>query len=532
MLLIELIIGLGIFLFGMLQLERSLEALSSTWMRRVLSRSTASPITSVVSGTFATALVQSSSMVGLIVLAFASAGIIPLYNAIGVMLGANLGTTMTGWVVATLGFKLDLAAVAMPALGIGALLQVFAEKRKKLAAMGQCVLGLGLLLLGLEHMKSAVDDLPQLLDISQLAQWHSLAFLLVGMVLTALIQSSSAAMMIALSALHAGVISLEAGAAFIIGADLGTTSTVALGSLKGSPIKRQLALAHFVFNLVVDLLAFIFLLPLLPLLLSLLTIQDPLYSLVAFHTSFNVVGLLLFMPCLTMYSQWIASIFKEPPSKGLHLVPVEVPDASLHACREWVDSMHMAALLLNSSNLQLASPEPDGLVEVNADEFEDKYESLKQQEGELLQYLARLQQQPLTLEQARLLEQLIESAREAVYSVKTLKDIRQNLVDFRTDQHVELQEFAQELSCVLQPFYNSLRMIVSGAHHDAWCRERLEELQLNNEQIYQKLHADICNTERLRRVNPEELSTLHNVIGEIRHSGRSMIKSLNSPTHA
>jgi phosphate:Na+ symporter len=526
MLLVELIIGLGVFLFGMLQLERSLETLSSAWMRRALSRSTANPVTSVLSGTLATALVQSSSMVGLMVLAFASAGIIPLYNAIGVILGANLGTTMTGWVVATLGFKLDLAAAAMPVLGVGALLQVFSEKRKKLAAMGQCILGIGLLLLGLEYMKSAVDDVPQWLDISRLAEWHSLSFLLMGVLLTALIQSSSAAMMIALSALYAGVISLEAGAAFIIGADLGTTSTVVLGSLKGSPIKRQLALAHFVFNLVVDLLAFFLLLPLLPQLLSLLAIKDPLYSLVAFHSCFNTIGLLLFMPCLKRYTQWIAGMFNEPSTSRLHLVPAEVPDAGLHACHEWVEGMRTTALKLNCSNLHIDLPDSSDITELDTDEFELQYESLKQQEGELLQYLAHLQQQPLSFEQACMLEQLIESARESVYAVKTLKDVRQNLIVFRMSQHPELQGLSQGLSHALQPFYRSLRMLMSGKHNEAWCRERLEELQHENEQIHQKLHDQICNEEHLRRVSPEDLSTMHNVIGEIRHSGRSMIKSL------
>ena len=275
MLIIDLLIGLGIFLFGMNQLERGIESLSSAWIKQWLARTTRNPLGSVLSGTAITALLQSSSMVGLIILAFASAGIIPLYNAIGVLLGANLGTTFTGWIVATLGFKLSLSAAALPAVGLGCLIQVFADAWPKIRAAGALLFGLGLLLFGLALMKDAVAGLPEQLDLEQLREFGPLQFLLVGAVLTAVIQSSSATMMIALTALHTGIIDLPGAAALIIGADLGTTSTTALGSIKGSPIKRQLALAHFLFNLIVDLLAFLVLLPALPKLLQWTGLQDP-----------------------------------------------------------------------------------------------------------------------------------------------------------------------------------------------------------------------------------------------------------------
>ena len=251
MLIVDLLIGLSIFLFGMMQLERSVESLSSRWMKQWLANTTGHRFSSVFAGTTITALVQSSSMVSLVVLAFASAGIMPLFNAIGVLLGANLGTTFTGWLVAMLGFKLDLQVVALPTIGLGGLLQVFGERREKTRAAGAALFGLGLMLFGLGLIKAVVGGVAEYGDLHLMLGMNPLGYVVIGVLLATVIQSSSASMLVALTALSSGIINFPSAAAIVIGADLGTTSTTVLGSLKGSPIKRQLALAHVLFNVVV-----------------------------------------------------------------------------------------------------------------------------------------------------------------------------------------------------------------------------------------------------------------------------------------
>jgi phosphate:Na+ symporter len=537
MTLIDLILGLGIFLFGMSQLERGIESLSGNWIKQWLSKSTAKPVGAVLSGTIITAILQSSSMVGLIILAFASAGIIPLYNAIGVLLGANLGTTFTGWIVTTLGFKLNLATVALPAIGLGCLVQVFADKSPKIRDSGLLLFGLGMLLFGLGLMKESVGDLPQQLDINQLRELNAVSFLLLGVVLTAVIQSSSASMMIALAALNSGIIDLSGAAALIIGADLGTTSTTALGSLKGSIIKRQLALAHFVFNLVVDLLAFLLLLPILPLVLAWLKIEDPLYSLVAFHSIFNAIGLFIFVPFLRPFSEWIGRRFvsdQDAPA-SLHDVPIDVPEAALNACQKHVEALLTFVISLNLRNLKLdynhlsLTPEVrELLVHINQEpqSFEQRYEQLKQHEGDLFRYAMRLQQQPLNPPEADQLTRLLNGSRDAVYSAKAMKDIRLDLIELRHSLLPPLQQLSDEYQNSLKLFYQLLMELVMGQHEPNYIAEELEQLSQFNEQQHQRLHSEIQRYSGQGEIESEQLSTLLNINREVWYCGRSLIHSI------
>jgi phosphate:Na+ symporter len=535
MLIINLLIGLGIFLFGMVQLERGIEALSSRWMKRWLAKSTRDPFSSVLTGTTITAFVQSSSMVSLIVLAFASAGIIPLFNAIGVLLGANLGTTFTGWIVATLGFKLDLATAALPAIGLGCLIQVLAEKNAKIRTSGALIFGLGLLLFGLGLMKEAVANLPEQIDLEQLRNLNAFSYLLFGILLTAIIQSSSASMMIALTALHSGVIDLPGAAALVIGADLGTTSTTILGSLKGSLIKRQLALAHLVFNLIVDILAFIFLLPALPLLMQLLHLKDPLYALVAFHSTFNLLGLCVFVPFLRPFSDWIGKRFLAD-KQGLLLkdVPTAVPEAAISACQQHTKKMLSSAMAINMRNLRLDAPPPllspaaKSLLHTDNEashNFERRYESLKRQEGELLQYTFLLQQEPLDEADALAINNLLHCARDSVYAVKALKDIRSNLVELRHAISPVLESFSTQYQKDLRPFYQQLFELLAVQHDSKYMSEQLSLLDLKNERMHQQVHQEIQNHEGICGIEADQLSTLLNVNREVWHSGQTLLRA-------
>lgn len=532
----DLLIGLSVFLFGMVLLERNIEALFSRPMKRWLQRSTGNPVSSVLAGTAITAFVQSSSIVSLIVLAFASAGIMPLYNAIGVLLGANLGTTFTGWVVTTLGFKLNLAAVALPAIGIGAFVQVLGDRRVQIQASGALIFGFGLLLYGLSLMKDAVGNLSELLDLEQLRNLSAVSYLLLGVALTAVIQSSSASMIIALTALHGGIIDLPGAAALIIGADLGTTSTTILGSLKGSSIKRQLALAHLLFNLAVNLLAFVVLLPMLPVLLDWFKLTDPLYSLVAFHSTFNAMGIFIFMPALRPYANWIGKRFvKGTQVLALDDVPVEVPEAAIGACQNHTLTMLTSALSINVRNLQIAVPtaQPGAAAEKisvlkngESQSFERSYENLKQSEGDLLNYVSLLQKQTLEAEQSTTISELLNCARETVYSVKSLKDIRPNLTELRHALSPTLLSFSTKYQSELKPFYQNLSELLASPHSVSYVNERLAQLNEDNERLYQELHYAIRSDSGFTEIEPEQLSTLLNINNEIRHSGRSLLKAL------
>ncbi len=537
MIIIAFLLGLIIFLFGMSRLEIGIHDASRARLQRWLVRSTNTALSSAGSGVLLTAILQSSSMISLLVLAFASAGMIPLYNAIGIILGANLGTTFTGWLVTLIGFKLDLQQLAIPLMAAGGLIQMFHKNNRQKHALGIAVFGLGLLIFGLNLMKDSMANIPGQWDISMLGEHSGLVYLLAGTLLAALIQSSSATMMIALSALYSQIIALPEAAAFIIGADLGTTSTTVLGSLTGNRIKKQLALAHFAFNLVVDLAAFFVLLPLLPALLAIVALHDPLYSLVAFHSIFNLLGLACFLPFLGAYSRWIGQCFtrSETHQTGLVNIPVQVPEAAISALTKQIQTLLIDVLNLNMRNLHIHSEtlHTDKFIieqlRHSADtkqSFDTRYEAIKRQEGDIIQFVIRLQQQALSPQQALSLYKLLDTTRAMVYGCKTLKDISQNIADLRHASEAELLKVYKDHERYHRHFYQELSKLFLSEHTGDYICEQSENLKKANDQHHNQLNKQVFDLARAEIISGEETSTLFNINREIHHSAKSLISAL------
>lgn len=530
-------IGLALFLFGMRQLESGVRALGYNTFKRWLSSSTASPVGSAATGVAVTAILQSSSLVSLLVLAFASAGALPLYNAVGVLLGANLGTTITGWMVATIGFKLSLQAFALPMMAIGAVLQLLAERRAGLRGLGIILFGLGLVIFGLDIMKDTVADLPRHWDLAVLQGHGPWLYFLVGVCIAALIQSSSATMMITLTALNAGLLDLSAAAALVIGADLGTTSTTALGSIGGHHIKRQLALAHFLFNVIVDFGAFFLLLPILPMLLALFALEDPLYNLVAFHSLFNLLGLLAFLPLLKPFSHWIGGRFLSQADTQRPLVgqPTAVPDAALVATNRVLESMRLNAVMLNLHGFHITpeqlqpGPELQEKLQACFDQHlntEQRYQQLKRQESDLLAFSFDLQAERLDPDQAALLQHQIHQARALVYSSKTLNGIRENIIGMRHNhQHAVVELYHQHRSMVRSLYRRYLALATQEALTDTG-REILADLLSENEAHYLDANQRVHTMAAEDMVSGSELSTMLNVNREIHHGLKNLLRSI------
>ncbi len=532
-------IGLLLFLYGMSQLENGIRTLGYDTFKRWLSTSTASPAGSAATGVITTAILQSSSLVSLLVLAFASAGTLPLYNAIGIILGANLGTTVTGWVVATIGFKLSLQVFALPLMATGGLLQLTSGRFPRLQGPGIALFGLGLIIFGLDIMKGAVADLPQQWELEVLKGYGLWLYFLAGVGIAALIQSSSATMMLTLTALHAGLLDLGAAAALVIGADLGTTSTTALGSIGGHFIKRQLALAHVLFNIIVDLAAFFLLLPLLPAMIAWLSLEDPLYSLVAFHSLFNLIGLLVFLPLLKPFSQWLEKRFRkeEPPGLSLAGLPVAVPDAALLATGRVLSEMRFHAVVLSlhafhmrPEQLQLPGELQQGLEACfeQHEGMDKRYNRIKRAESELLAFSFDLQEQPLNSEQVALLGRQTREARALVYSSKTIKDIRENLVSLRHHTHADILDWYKRHRGFVKTMYRRYLGLVSEEAPAASVRESVSGLLGDNESHYTESNHDVDNMASSDSVTGIELSTMLNVNREIHHSLKNLLLSLDN----
>ncbi len=308
--------GIGLFLLGMRLMTDGLTTAAGDTLRVILSAATRSRGRAIFSGILITALVQSSTAVVFTTIGFVNASLLALPQAVGVIFGSNLGTTLTSWIVALIGFNLDLQVIALPAIGIGMAISV-ALGKGQYGALGRALAGFGLFFMGIDVLKDAFDGIGDVIDLHRWAGegvLNLLLFVLIGIVLTVIIQSSSAALTVILTATAGGLIPLTAAAAMVIGANVGTTSTALFAVFDATAAARRAAMSHVVFNLVVALVSLILLLPLLwvvHLIAQVIGSQDQLaMSLAIFHTLVNLLGILVMWPLTPRLVAWLETRFR------------------------------------------------------------------------------------------------------------------------------------------------------------------------------------------------------------------------------
>lgn len=525
----EFLAGLGIFLLAMTLLEDALSQLAGRTFKKFLRRYTNHPIKAILNGTLVTAILQSSSVVSLMVLAFVGAGIIELKNAIGIIIGSNLGTTFTGWIVAYFGFSLDIESFALPLIAFGGLGMVFFSKEERLHQIGQLCIGFGFLFLGLDYMKSSIALFAENFDISPFIGYSPYLLFLVGFVLTAIIQSSSAAMVIALSALNAEFISLEAAAAMVIGNDLGTTITVMIGGIKGTPGKKRVALSHFLFNLIVDLIALAFLFPLLQLLTQGLGFTNPMMTLVAFHSSFNLIGIFLFFPFLGIFSRFLERRFLSDDTvvaSFITKVPTKVPEAAIEALRNEIKHLIERVFMLHLTILELDKSSFSDLEKIrqlgNANE---QYELIKELEGEVTEYFISIQNEKLEREDSAQIRQMIHSIRHSMSAAKGVKDIAHNILDFYKSANDDLVMLLNFIKKNQLDWYQSLYHIFK-TNHPRIHFEGLADLRKQSKRHYKSFLEKTYPSIHENRFSDIEISTLFNVNREIHATNKALISAV------
>lgn len=304
--------GVGLFLVGMIWLVEGLRGLAGPGFRNMLARFTHSPLSGAVSGALATALVQSSSATTVTAVGLVSAGLLTFPQALGIIYGANIGTTITGWLVAIVGFKLHLGEVALPLVFVGALLHLFAGRRVKV--IGQALAGFSLLFIGIEAIKDGMAGFEGLVTPASFPpdSWYGrLALVLIGIAITLVTQSSSAGVAMALVALQAGTINFPQAASMVIGMDVGTTFTAALATLGGTTATRRTGLSHVIYNSLTGVMAFAMLYPFASLVAPLVEQGDGQIALVAFHTSFNTLGVILVLPFAASFARLVERFIPE-----------------------------------------------------------------------------------------------------------------------------------------------------------------------------------------------------------------------------
>lgn len=373
MLALELLGGVGLFLLGMSMLTDGLKLAAGDGLRAILRGWTRTPARGLISGALLTGLVQSSSAVTVATIGFVNAGLLTLRHAVWVIFGSNVGTTMTAWLVAIVGLKLDIGAFALPIIGLGMMAQMLGAKRPRVSGSGQAMAGFGLFFLGISVLKSAFETLLpwfESLDFSQAGFFAPLLFLLFGTVMAALAQSSSAAIAIILTATAGGGLPLELAAAGIIGANIGTTSTAIFASAGATPAAKRVALSHIVFNFYSGIAAFLLLFPLVSAshwladLLLADTKDEPL-TLAIFNTLINILGVIIIWPFAAWLISWLQGRYTsedETIGRPAHLDPTleAVPALALRGLVLEIERMMALAFDLAGKRLSSTPGHPNG----------------------------------------------------------------------------------------------------------------------------------------------------------------------------
>jgi phosphate:Na+ symporter len=309
--------GLGLFLLGMVLMTDGLKAAAGDALRGVLTRFTGGPVKAVASGAAVTALVQSSSATVLTTIGFVSAGLLAFPQAVGVIFGASLGTTSTGWIVSLLGLKLNVGTAALPLIGVGALMRLLSKGRA--AQFGLALAGFGLIFVGIDLLQQGMRDLGTRIDPGAFPGATipgRLALVVVGLVMTVVMQSSSAAVATTLTALHTGTIDIVQAASLVVGQSVGTTVTAGLASIGASVPARRTALAHILFNAAAGVIAFL-MIPLVPHAHAYLTaaagVTEPALVIAGFHTAFNLLAVLMLTPFASAFA---AQVMRLVPDRG------------------------------------------------------------------------------------------------------------------------------------------------------------------------------------------------------------------------
>ena len=489
--------ALGMFLYGMNMMSSGLQKAAGNRLRNFLAAMTSSPVKGVMTGLGITSIIQSSSATTVMVVGFVNAALLTLNQAVGVIMGANIGTTVTAWLISLLGFKTDISIIAVPLMAIGFVMSL--AKKEKYKNISEFIIGFALLFLGLSLMKSSVPDLRQTPEVlSFIQQWTGygfgsvLIFLVFGTLLTLVLQSSSATMALTLIMMSLGWIPFEMAAAMVLGENIGTTITANIAAAVGNPNARRAALAHTFFNVFGVIWALILFRPFLRLIGIIITwlgYPNPtlidysagieagsdlstaaLYGVSMLHTLFNLINtciLIWFIPLIVRFVTWAIKNKPEDEEQTIRLKfinagPIGTAELALSEAKNEI--IHFAQICRNGLGYIRSA--------VNAtkeDEFETyrkklvKYEEIADRiEYEIATFLNALPQEDLSEDTRRQVKAMykiigeLESLGDSGESISRILSRRNIHNKSFTAQHIE------KISTLLDLVDNSYKIMIAN----------------------------------------------------------------------
>jgi len=526
--------GVSILLFGMIMLEEGFKVFTKGPLQNILKGVTDKLYKSLTAGAFVTALIQSSSLVSVITISFISAGLISLSGGLGLIFGANIGTTATAWLVAGFGLKIKISALAMPVLIFGLIFSF--QKKKSLKGIGNVLAGLGFFFLGIHYMKEGFDVFKDFIDLTQFAVTGFLGALLytgLGILITTILQSSSATLALILTALAAQQIEYENALALAIGANVGTTITAILGSLGSNIAGKRLAGGHFVFNVVTGFVALVLIFPLARLvnvIADLVNIAPTDYTLklAIFHTIFNVMGVLIMIPFISKLEKLLLRVFKEKINKDidepkyLNKAVLEFPSSAVTALFKESKYLYQNAIfkiVAHGLNIHRADIKSDLKIKkiikkstdpMEIDVEEMYYKKVKTIYSEILIYATIIHDDlKLSKTQSKAVNDIKTANRKMVEIIKDVRELHKNVSFSLEHQNPHLLKeydgFRKKVTKVLRIIY-----LFRTEENSSKFSTKLSELKSEAKEHIRQSNTSIDNLIRKNLITSEMASSLFN----------------------
>ncbi len=516
--------ALAFFVYGMKMMSDGIQRAAGSQLRNILRNMTKNRFLGVGTGFLTTALVQSSSATTVMTVSFVNAGLLTLIESAGIMMGANIGTTVTGWIVSLLGFKLKLSAFSIPLFAIG--VPMLFSGKGKIKYWGEFLIGFAILFLGLTYLKGAVPDLKGNTDalawiqnIADYGFFSRVLFVLVGALVTVVVQSSSAAMAITLTLVYTGWLPLEVAAAMVLGENIGTTITAEIASVVGNTNAKRSARIHSLFNII----GVVWMVILLPFVLTFLSgfvdsfseifekgikiKQENLdqanvmntYKLAAFHTTFNIINVIIMLP----FVNWLVNMaIKTVPEKdgvddehrlkfisaGIRtpeLATVELQKETAHFGEVASRMSGFATELLNSTDTKAQSKLYKKLF---------KYEEITDRmEIEITEYITKLSNQEITPRTSIKMRSILnicndlERIGDIYYQIsKTLESKNENKQYFTPEQRNNLNE----MTTLIDKAFTVMNKNLATDHYDDVNKDKAMELERDINKLRNKLRKN------------------------------------------
>ncbi len=529
--------GVVIFLLGMIYLEKGFKVFTGGVLESILQKTTDSLWKSLTFGITSTTVLQSSSLVSVIVISFLSAGLIGLTAGVGIIFGANLGSTLGAWLVAIYGMKLNLISYAMPLLVFGLLLKV--RKEKNFSGFGYILLGVGFLFLGIHYMKEGFEAFQGVIDFRGYAMEGMtglLAYILFGVLATIIMQSTNAVLVLTFSALASGQLTYDNALALAIGSNIGTTITAVLGAIGANAAGKRLATAHIVFNVATAVLA-VLLFPQLKALVAIVADQlfiksdEHALKLALFHTLFNILGIMTLLPVSDWLIRWLETLFTNPgeqsylnlaqPNLGQrdnpdihrarHLTPavLNYPDATLRALTRECDHLYRNALELICYGIYLTGDklrEADNLTELVNNCVRDEQpwtikelyiRHIKGVYADIIHYSCAIEGH-LSKQQVQELFALKVACRDFVQAIKHVKHVYRNMGQHLHSDNEQIRHQYNQLRLCLASVLKLVDLLGMRRNYDHirhHTGQLKQELREQDEQMNQQLNELIRSSQ-------------------------------------